>query len=73
MPFMVAAAPYLMMAGAAVSAISAIKQGQAAKASADYNAQINQQNAGIARSDAQAQVQQQDRENYLRQIGRAHV
>lgn len=63
---MAMAIPFIMLAATAVSAISAVRQGQAAKAAADYNALINQQNAGIARSDAAAQAAQVDRENYLR-------
>lgn len=63
---MAAAIPFIIAASAAVSAISAIRQGQAAKASADYNATINTQNAQISRQEAIDQARQQDRENYLR-------
>ncbi len=55
-----------MMASAAVAAYSAVQQGKAAKATANYNAAISMQNAEIARADAAAQAAQQDRENYLR-------
>jgi hypothetical protein len=61
-----AAIPYIMAGSAAISAIGAIRQGQAAKAAADYNATINQQNALIARQDASQQAAQADRENRLR-------
>jgi hypothetical protein len=63
---MAAAIPFIMMAGAAISAIGAIKQGQAAKAAADFNATVNQQNAGIARQEARDLAQQHDRETYQR-------
>lgn len=52
--------------GAGVSAVSAIQQGNAAKAAADFNASISMQNAEIARSDAAAQATQIERENALR-------
>lgn len=63
---MAAAIPYVIAAGAAVSAVSAIQQGNAAKAAADFNATISMQNAAIARSDAAAQATQIERENALR-------
>lgn len=63
---MAAAIPFIIAASAAVSAVSAIQQGRAAKAAADYNSTIEMQNAQIARADAAAQASQQDRENYLR-------
>ena len=66
MAFMAAAIPYIMAASAVVSAVGAIRQGQAAKKAADFNAIINTQNAQIARSNAAAQAQQADREKYLR-------
>ena len=66
MAFMAAAVPWIIGASAAISAVSAIQQGKAARAAADYNATIELQNAQIARADAAAQAQQQDRENYLR-------
>jgi hypothetical protein len=58
--------PYVAMAGAAVSAIGAYRQGKAAKAAAEYSATINEQNAQIAREQARQQIQQHDREQYLR-------
>lgn len=63
---MAAAVPFLMIASAAMSAVSAMQQGQAAKSAANYNAQINLQNATITRQQAAQQAAQQDRENYLR-------
>lgn len=56
----------MAVVGAGVSAVSAIQQGNAAKAAADFNATINMQNAEIARSDAAAQATQIERENALR-------
>ena len=58
--------PIIKAVGAVVSAVGAIRQGQAAGAAAEYNAQINQQNAVIAQQDAAARAGQQERENYLR-------
>ena len=52
--------------GAAVSAVGAIQQGKAAKAAADYNATVSEQNAQIARNDAAMQATQIERENALR-------
>ena len=63
---MAMAIPIMMAVGAAVSAVSAIRQGQAAQAAANYNAQIETQNAAQARSDALAQSIQVSRENLLR-------
>ena len=63
---MAAAVPFLMAAGAVVSAVGAIQQGKAAKAAADYNATVSEQNAQIARNDAAMQAVQIERENALR-------
>ena len=63
---MAMAVPYIMAAGAAVSAYSAIQQGQAAKAASRFNEQIATQNADISRQEAQDNARLQDRENYLR-------
>lgn len=57
---------WVVIAASAVSAIGAIQQGQAAKASANYNAAIADQNAQLSRQQAQANATQQARENYLR-------
>jgi hypothetical protein len=72
MAFVAAALPYLQAAMAVVGAISAIQQGKSAKAAADYNARINEQNAGIARQEAADLARQQERENYLR-LGAIHA
>jgi hypothetical protein len=66
MAFMAAAIPYIMAAGAAVAAVSAVQQGNAAKKAANFNAAIAEQNAAISRRDAAAQATQIDRENYMR-------
>lgn len=63
---MAAAIPYIIAASAAVSAIGAIRQGQAAKAAGDFNAQINEQNAQISRQESLDLARQNDREAYLR-------
>ena len=63
---MAMAVPYIMAAGAAVSAYSAIQQGQAAKAASRFNEQVATQNADISRQEAQDNARLQDRENYLR-------
>jgi len=55
-----------MVASTAFQAIGAIQQGQAAKAEADYNAQIAEQNAAITRQQTEAAVDKQDRERRLR-------
>ena len=58
--------PYITAAAAGVSAISSIRQGRAAEAAGEYNAQINQQNAEIAIEEAKEFARIQDRETYLR-------
>lgn len=63
---MAAAIPYVVAASAVVSAVSAIRQGNAAEAAANFNAQVAEQNATIAREQAAAKAKQIDRENYLR-------
>src|SRR3954468_14168830 len=63
---MAAAIPFVIAASAAISAIGAICQGQAAKAAADYNATINTQNAQISRQESIDLARQNDRETYLR-------
>lgn len=74
MAFLAVAAPYLAAAGAAVSAVGAVQQGQAAKKAANYNAAVQRQNAEIATSDAALRARQIDRTNILRsgQIRAAH-
>lgn len=66
MAFMAAAIPYIMAAAAVVGAIGAIRQGQAAKAAADFNAKVQEQNAQIARQEAQDALANQRREDYMR-------
>lgn len=63
---MAAAIPFIIAASAVMSAVGSIRQGQAAQASAQFNATVATQNADIARQEAAAQAQQQDRETYLR-------
>ena len=63
---MTAAIPYIMAASAAVLAVSAIRQGNAAEAAANFNAQVAEQNAAASREQAAARAKQVDRENYLR-------
>jgi hypothetical protein len=63
---MAMAIPIIMIAGAAMSAVSAAQQGKAAKAVGDYNASINMQNAQITREQTIQNVRQFDREQYLR-------
>jgi hypothetical protein len=63
---MAQALPFVMMAGSAMSAMSAIQQGKAAKAAAEFNANIAEQNAQIEREQTISQVRQADREQYLR-------
>jgi hypothetical protein len=60
------AIPFIMAAGAAMSAVSAIKQGKAAKAAAEFNANMARQNAGLAREQAAKQTAQHDREQFMR-------
>lgn len=63
---MAVAIPFIMMAGAAMSAVSAIQQGKAAKAAAQFNSKIAEQNVDITHEQTAAQVAQHDREQYLR-------
>lgn len=52
MAFLAAAAPYLAAAGAAVGAVSAVQQGQAASKAAQFNAQVSRNNQLIAEQNA---------------------
>ena len=54
--------PYLMAGAAVVSAVGAVRQGQAAAASADYNAKVAEQNAQIANAQGNAAVEAQQRD-----------
>ena len=56
----------MQVVGTAVSVMSALQQGRAAKSAADFNAQTSTQNADIARQQATDQATQSSRENYLR-------
>ena len=56
----------LSVVGTVISAISAIRQGEASQTAANYNAQINQQNAALATQQASDEARQQQRETYLR-------
>jgi hypothetical protein len=58
--------PWLVGGSAVVSAASSIKQGKAAQAAANYNAEVQQQNAAFAYEEAQELVRIHDRETYLR-------
>ena len=64
---MAAAAPYLMAMGGVMGAVGAIRQGQAASAAADYNAQVASQNAQItdAQSASASQAQQRDAQRHI--------
>lgn len=63
---MAVAIPWIIGAGAVMSASSAIQQGKAAKAAAQFNATISRQNAEIAHEQTVQQVRQHDREQILR-------
>lgn len=63
---MAVAIPYIIAASAGMSAISAIQQGKAAKAAAEFNAKVAEQNSQIVREQTIQEVRQFDREQYLR-------
>lgn len=63
---MAAALPFIQIAGAVISAVGAMRQGEAANNAAQFNATVNLQNAQIARQNAQDEAAQADRESYLR-------
>lgn len=65
---MMAAVPILMAVSAAVSAVGAIKQGQAASAANEFNAKIAEQNAEAADQQGQAAAEAQ-RRDAQRRIG----
>lgn len=60
------AIPYVIAAAAVTSAIGAIQQGKAAKAAAEFNARVSEQNAQIVHEQTIQEVRQFDREQYLR-------
>lgn len=64
--------PYIVAAGAAVSAVGAIQQGRATSAASKYNATLQEQNAVASRAEARQLAEQQSRENYLR-LGSIHA
>ena len=53
---MAAAIPYLMIAGAAITAAGAIQSGRAQSQMADYNAQIAERDAMVSRQNAMQQL-----------------
>lgn len=63
---MAAVIPFIQVAAAVVGAIGAIRQGQAARSAADYNAAIAEQNAQAIRQQSEIQTKQIERENFLR-------
>jgi hypothetical protein len=63
---MPAVIPIILIASAAIAAYSAVQQGKAAKAAADYNSQIQTQNAEIVREDAKVEADQSRRETLMR-------
>lgn len=63
---MAQAVPFLMMAGSTISAVGALRQGQASRDASNYNAAIMQQNAVIARQEAADLARQFDRETIQR-------
>jgi hypothetical protein len=65
---MAVAIPYLMFAAAAVGTYAAVKQSQAASATADYNQKVATQNAAVAQQQG-LQAQMQQRQDAARKIG----
>jgi len=66
-----AAIPYILMAaGTAVAAVGAVRQGQAASAAANYNAQLAERNAQAAEAQGAAAAEAQQRDAQ-RKIGTA--
>ena len=59
---MAVAIPFIMIAGAAISAYGAIQSAQAQKAASQYNAALNERNATIATQQAEADVQMHRRQ-----------
>lgn len=60
------AIPYVIIAGAGMAAVGAIQQGKAAKAAAEFNARVAEQNSQIVHEQTLQEVRQFDREQYLR-------
>lgn len=63
---MAVAIPFIVAAAAIVGAGAAIQQGETAKAAANYNVKVNQQNAQIAKQEAEDLAVQHDRETFMR-------
>lgn len=63
---MAAALPFLVIASAAVSAVGAVRQAQAAEAASNYNAQLARQNAQIAEAQGNAASEAQQRDSQRR-------
>lgn len=63
---MAVAIPFIVAAAAVVGAGAAIQQGETAKAAANYNVKVNQQNAQIAKQQAEDLAVQHDRETFMR-------
>jgi hypothetical protein len=59
-----------MAAGTVVSAVGAVRQGQAAAGAAEYNAKLAEQNAQVAAAQGEAAAEAQSRDSQ-RNIGRA--
>jgi hypothetical protein len=66
---MTGAAISLAVAGSAMTAISSIKQGQAAKTAAEYNAAVSNNNAMMAEQQAQSQAMVQGRRAMMQSGG----
>lgn len=60
------AIPYVIAAAAVTSAVGAIQQGKAAKAAAEFNARVAEQNSQIVHEQTIQEVRQFDREQYMR-------
>lgn len=58
--------PMVTAISSGISAFSQIRQGRAAEAASNYNAQVQQENAAFAYEEAQEMARIQDRETYLR-------
>lgn len=63
---MAVAAAVVVAIAAVVGAAAAVQQGQTAKAAANYNVKVNQQNAEIATQEATDLAKQHDRETFMR-------
>lgn len=69
---MAAAAPALLIASTAMSAIGSIQQGNATASAARYNEAIEYRNATISRQQARAEADQKRKES-LKQLGAARA